>query len=61
LTPRQREVLQLLAQGRKQTEIAAELVIERKTVHAHLRDARERMECTTNVQLCAKAAKAGLL
>lgn len=36
LTPRQREVLALLAQGRTSAEIASRLVISRRTVEKHL-------------------------
>ena len=35
LTPRQREVLRLMAEGKCSKEIAAELSISSKTVHCH--------------------------
>ncbi len=38
LTPRQAEVLRLLARGWTDAQIAAELFLSRRTVHAHLRE-----------------------
>lgn len=38
LTPRQAEVLRLLARGWTDAQIAAELVLSRRTVQAHLRE-----------------------
>jgi len=37
LTPREREVAGLLAQGKPQREIARQLVISRRTVYVHVR------------------------
>jgi DNA-binding NarL/FixJ family response regulator len=38
LTPRQAEVLRLLARGWTDAQIAGELFLSRRTVHAHLRE-----------------------
>jgi DNA-binding NarL/FixJ family response regulator len=38
LTPRQAEVLRLLARGWTDAQIADELFLSRRTVHAHLRE-----------------------
>ena len=38
LTPRQGEVLRLLARGWTDAQIADELFLSRRTVHAHLRE-----------------------
>jgi DNA-binding NarL/FixJ family response regulator len=38
LTPRQAEVLRLLARGWTDAQIANELFLSRRTVHAHLRE-----------------------
>ena len=38
LTPRQLEVLRLVARGMTNAQIADELFLSRRTVHAHLRD-----------------------
>jgi DNA-binding NarL/FixJ family response regulator len=38
LTPRQMEVLRLLARGWTNAQIADELFLSRRTVHAHLRE-----------------------
>jgi DNA-binding CsgD family transcriptional regulator len=43
LTPREREVAGLLAQGKPQREIARELVISRRTAYVHVRRVVEKM------------------
>ena len=44
LTPREREIVGLLRNGRRQREIAVELCIERGTVKMHLHNARVKAE-----------------
>jgi DNA-binding NarL/FixJ family response regulator len=44
LTPRQVEVLRLLARGWTNAQIADELFLSRRTVHAHLREIFRKLE-----------------
>lgn len=55
LTAREREVVELLAQGLPQTEIARRLCIEYTTVTKHAAAARQKTGCNT-MQLAIKAA-----
>jgi len=55
LTPREQEVVRLLAQGMAQTEIARVLHIEYTTVTKHAAAARQKTGCNTT-QLAIKAA-----
>jgi len=47
LAPRELEVLRLLAVGIGNEEIARQLVISRRTVHAHLRSIFSKLDVTT--------------
>ncbi len=55
LTPRQREVLALVARGATTATIAAELGISAATVESHLRAARQRLGTRTRWQAAAIA------
>jgi DNA-binding NarL/FixJ family response regulator len=55
LTNREREVVELLAQGLPQVEIARRLNVEYTTVQKHAAAARQKTGCTTT-QLAIKAA-----
>jgi DNA-binding NarL/FixJ family response regulator len=57
LTPRQREVIQLLAEGRSMKEIAAVLTISLRTVAAHKYRVMEMLAITTNAELYHYAVK----
>jgi PAS domain S-box-containing protein len=59
LTPREREVVGLLAIGRTGEEIAEELVISPETVRIHVRNARRRLGARTRAQAIALALRAG--
>ena len=59
LTPREREIVGLLRNGRRQSEIAKELCIEHGTVKMHLFHARVKAEARTTVELVAKVAREG--
>ncbi len=59
LTAREREVLCLLMQGKRRGEIAAELCITRRTVKAHLDNARCKADAKTAVELATKVARDG--
>ena len=53
LSPRQREVLQLVAEGRSNKEIATQLTISEATVKAHLRSIYKVLEVGSRVQASA--------
>jgi DNA-binding NarL/FixJ family response regulator len=61
LTPRQREVLQLLAEGRSAKEIAASLGISARTVEFHKYQMMETLDLHTNAELIHVAIKHGLI
>jgi DNA-binding NarL/FixJ family response regulator len=61
LTPRQREVLQLLAEGRAAKEIAAALSISTRTVEFHKYQMMETLDLHTNAELVHFAIKHGLV
>jgi DNA-binding NarL/FixJ family response regulator len=61
LTPRQREVLQLLAEGRSAKEIAASLGISARTVEFHKYQMMETLDIHTNAELIHFALKHGLV
>jgi DNA-binding NarL/FixJ family response regulator len=61
LTPRQREVLQLLAEGRSAKEIAAGLSISTRTVEFHKYQMMETLGLRTNAELIHFAIKQGLV
>ena len=61
LTPRQREVLQLLAEGRSAKEIASALSISTRTVEFHKYQMMETLKLHTNAELVHFAIKHGLV
>ena len=61
LTPRQREVLQLLTEGRAAKEIAASLSISTRTVEFHKYQMMETLDLHTNAELIHFALKHGLV
>jgi DNA-binding NarL/FixJ family response regulator len=61
LTPRQREVLQLLAEGRSAKEIAARFGISARTVEFHKYQLMETLGLHTNAELTHFAIKHGLV
>jgi DNA-binding NarL/FixJ family response regulator len=61
LTPRQREVLQLLAEGRSAKEIASSLSISARTVEFHKYQLMETLGLHTNAELTHFAIKHGLV
>jgi DNA-binding NarL/FixJ family response regulator len=61
LTKREREVLELVADGHGQREIGRRLEIGTETVRAHLQKVRKRLSATTSTQAVAKAMRLGLL
>ena len=61
LTPREREVLQLLAEGLEQTEIAERLVISSKTVASHIERILAKLGVRSRAQAVAAAFREGLV
>lgn len=60
LTVREREVLQLIAQGRSNKEIAGELKISERTVKTHVSNIFGKLELTDRTQVALYAHKRGL-
>ncbi len=61
LTPRQREVLELIASGHSTAEIARELTLSSETVRNHLRNLFRALHAHTRVEAIATAQRLGLL
>ena len=59
LSPREREVLDLLAQGLNGEEVATRLVLSPETVRTHVRNAMEKLEASTRVHAVAIALRQG--
>jgi DNA-binding CsgD family transcriptional regulator len=61
LTGREREVVALVALGRRRREIAAQLFISDATVKTHLRNAMQKLDVHSQAQLVAVALTRGLI
>ena len=61
LTPREREVLQLIAAGRSNNAIAAELVISPKTVSVHVSHILDKLMVSSRGEAAAIAWRSGLI
>jgi DNA-binding NarL/FixJ family response regulator len=61
LTPRELEVLELLAQGLQNKEIAAELVISERTVKFHVSAILNKLDAGNRTEAVAVAAQRGLV
>jgi ATP/maltotriose-dependent transcriptional regulator MalT len=61
LTPREREVLPLMAAGHSNPEIAAELIIAVTTVKTHVKNIYGKPQVTNRFQAAARAQDLGLL
>jgi two-component system, NarL family, nitrate/nitrite response regulator NarL len=61
LSPREREILALLAEGRSQSEIAASLVISPKTVATHIQHLLGKLGAHSRAQAVALAFQLGLV
>ena len=60
LSPREREVLQLLAEGRSTKEIAADLSVSVKTIETHRRQIMEKLDLFSVAELTKYAIREGL-
>jgi two-component system nitrate/nitrite response regulator NarL len=59
MTPREREVINLIAEGLSNKEIASRLHIATHTVKSHVRNIMEKLTLHTRLQIAAYAYKAG--
>ena len=61
LSPRERELITLVAQGRTDAQIAAQLYITVRTVGSHLDRIRDKTGCRRRADLTRLALSAGLV
>jgi DNA-binding CsgD family transcriptional regulator/type II secretory pathway predicted ATPase ExeA len=61
LTRRELEVVRLVADGRTNREIAAELFLSPRTIDMHVRNILAKLDCRSRVEASIKAGEAGLL
>jgi DNA-binding CsgD family transcriptional regulator len=61
LSPRERELISLVAQGRTDAEIAAQLYITVRTVSSHLDRIRDKTGCRRRADLTRLALSTGLV
>jgi DNA-binding CsgD family transcriptional regulator len=61
LTRRELDVVRLLAVGRTNREIAAELFVSPRTVDMHVRNLLRKLECRSRVDAARRASELGLL
>lgn len=61
VTPREREVLRLLAEGLTNREIAERLVVSEHTVHRHVTNILRKLELPSRTAAAAQAVRSGLL
>ena len=59
LTGREREVLNLLIEGRRQKDIAEQLVISQKTVATHIQNLLGKFDVHSRAELIARAYQLG--
>ncbi|MBJ7348281.1 MAG: response regulator transcription factor, partial [Thermoleophilaceae bacterium] len=57
LSPREVQILQLLAEGKRAKDIANELSLSPATVHTHVRNAISKLEVDTRTQAVALAVR----
>ena len=61
LTPREREILQLLADGMSNVDVADKLFISQETVKSHVRHILAKLEADTRTQAVAIALREAMI
>jgi DNA-binding NarL/FixJ family response regulator len=61
LTPRERQIVEMLAQGATGEQIATELVLSPETVQKHVHNAKRKMGAATRAHLIALALTRGVI
>jgi len=61
LSPRELDVLKLVAQGMSNPDIARQLVLSEHTVHRHLTNILRKLSMSSRAAAAAWAARAGLV
>ena len=61
LTPRELEVLRLVAVGRTNREVAEDLVLSTRTVDMHVRNVLRKLDCRSRVEAAHRAGELGML
>ena len=61
LSERERTILEMIAQGRRNAEIAAELVLSEKTVRNHVSNILSKLQVADRAQAIVRAREAGLV
>ncbi len=61
LSPREREVVELLSRGLTGEQIAVDLVLSSETVKTHIRNAMTKLQATTRVHAIAIAMRLGYI
>jgi DNA-binding NarL/FixJ family response regulator len=61
LTPRELDVLKLVAQGLSNTEIAQRLVLSEHTVHRHLANILRKLDLSSRAAAAAWGTRTGLI
>jgi len=61
ITPRELEILTLIANGHSNKDVAAALAISRETVHAHLRNVFTKLEVSDRTSAVMTAVRRGLI
>jgi DNA-binding CsgD family transcriptional regulator len=61
LTRRERQILTMLADGRRDKEIATRLSISPLTVRSHVRNVMEKLEAETRTEAVASALRQSLI
>ena len=59
LTQREREVVQLLGQGMRPTQIAEKLCVSHSTVKTHIANMRDKTGASSTLELAVQAARVG--
>ena len=61
LSPRELEVMRLVAEGLTNRQIAEQLVLSTRTVDMHVRNILAKLRCRTRTEAASRAAELGLL